>query len=137
VLKIQPFFARRIGQRLDTTVVLIPAAVEHDLLDVLSQRPFRDACADLLGGVNISAVLQPGIDRFFRRGSGDKRLARRIVDDLGINMARLLYTFSLGFVAVPYTFFRTLTCRLCLAFSLLCATFTLRLSVLRIYSKPK
>lgn len=90
LLKIQPFFTRGIRQRLDTTVILISAAVEYNFLDILSQRPLRDACAYLLSSLDVPAVLQTGLNRFFRGGSSDKRLTRRIVNELRVNMAQAL-----------------------------------------------
>jgi hypothetical protein len=71
-------------------VILIPASIEYDLLDILAQRPFRYACADLLRSLHVPAVLQPGMNCFFRSGRGDKRSARRIVNDLRVYVTQAL-----------------------------------------------
>src|SRR5438552_2034797 len=52
-LEAQSALARRIGQRLDATVIEIAAAIEHDLLDALLHRALGQQLADRLGRVDV------------------------------------------------------------------------------------
>src|SRR5205807_321344 len=55
-LELQPCFAGRIGHGADPPVIEEPAAVEHDALDALFDRPLGDRGADRLGALEIAAV---------------------------------------------------------------------------------
>src|SRR6266446_5126403 len=48
-LKLQSRFARRVSQSLDTSVIQVTAAVEHDRFQALCLGPFGDQLADRLG----------------------------------------------------------------------------------------
>src|SRR5882757_829053 len=85
-LETQPALARRIGQRLDAAVIEIAAAVEHDFLDTVLHRAFRQQFADGLGGVDIGAGLFAHV--LFQRRGGRERLALQVVDDLRIDVLR-------------------------------------------------
>ncbi len=57
ISKLQPGLTRAVGQRRDSAVVLIAAAVEDDCLNPLLDRPLADKLADQLRGLDIAAAL--------------------------------------------------------------------------------
>src|SRR5437588_710164 len=63
--KLQTCFARRVGQRLDATVIEITAAIEHHVLDALLGRALGDEPADRLGGIDVGARLATFAQRLF------------------------------------------------------------------------
>src|SRR6202047_3543159 len=63
-LKLQPRFPRRIRERLDAAVVLVPTAVEHYFADSGGLGALRDRFADDLGRRDVPAALEI-LFRFF------------------------------------------------------------------------
>src|SRR6266702_619568 len=59
-LKLQSRFASRVGQRLDTAVIEVAAAVEHDFLESLGLGPLGDQLSDHLGPGHVAAALGAG-----------------------------------------------------------------------------
>ena len=81
-------FARTIGQRFHDAVVQIPVPVEHHLRDVLLQRLLRRELPDLLAPAPSAPSTSLNCSRHVLREvrHRDERLARRVVDDLGIDV---------------------------------------------------
>src|SRR5215813_12049789 len=86
LLEAQSAFARGVRERLDTAVIEIAAAVEHDFLDTLLHRALREQLAHGLGGVDVGAG--PLAHLLFHRRGGGERLALQVVDDLRIDVLR-------------------------------------------------
>src|SRR5436190_3975860 len=77
---------RRIKQCLDTAMIDITAAVEHDAFDARAQRTLGDRLADGLCSVDIAAGLQA--KAFFGCRRSDKRLAAAVVDHLRVDVIK-------------------------------------------------
>src|SRR5215471_275001 len=56
LLKDQSAGASRVGERLHSSVVHVPASIEHDALDALRLRLARQELADELGGGDVAAT---------------------------------------------------------------------------------
>src|SRR2546427_330454 len=78
--------ARRLRERLHTTVVFIAVTVESNLLDAVFLRLDGDALADDLGGLAVAAVLQLGPNVLLQRGSACDDLVARSGSELGIDV---------------------------------------------------
>src|SRR5688500_9232393 len=55
-LKLQPCFARGIGDRLHAPVIQKPVAIEHHPLDALLDQPLRDRFTDRLRAGDVAAL---------------------------------------------------------------------------------
>src|SRR6266851_1628658 len=86
-LELQPRFPRRIRERLDAAVILVPAAVEHHFADSGGLGALGDGFADHLGCRDVAATLEILFGFFVDRTGGDQSLARAVVDDLRVNVA--------------------------------------------------
>src|SRR5258706_9317166 len=87
-LDLYPLFPRRIRERLDAAVVLVPAAVEHYFADSSGLGALGDGFADDLGRRDIAAALEILFRFFVDRAGGNQRLARAVVDNLSVDMAQ-------------------------------------------------
>jgi hypothetical protein len=85
-LKIQSRFARRIGQRLDAPMIDIGAAVENHVLDASLQSARRNQLSNLGRSRNVGAFFEAALQLAIDAGRRRKRMAIRIVDDLGIDV---------------------------------------------------
>src|SRR5438270_2126002 len=84
LLKLQSCFTRRIGKCLHAAMILETAAIECDLRDACRDGLDRNGLADRSRRGLVAAVLEA--DSFLIRVGRSDRLARCVVDDLGINM---------------------------------------------------
>ena len=80
--------ARRVGERLDATVIFIALTIESDGRNAGGERAFGDELADHGGGFDVSAVLVFRAEISFVGAGARERLAHFVVDDLRANMAR-------------------------------------------------
>src|SRR5262249_28258711 len=87
LLELQPALAGGVGQGLDPAVVLEAAPVEHDGRDALLLRAARDELAHLLGRRDVRARLRAFAQLLVQRGGRAQRLARVVVDHLGVDVA--------------------------------------------------
>src|ERR1700756_471643 len=87
-LELYPRFPRRIGERLDAAVVLVPAAVEHYFGDSGGFGTLGNDFTDDLGRGDVAAALQILFRFFVDRAGGDQSLAGAVVDDLRIDVAQ-------------------------------------------------
>src|SRR3990170_6848003 len=85
-LEFQSALARGVRERLDATVKMIAAAVEHHLVDALGDGALGQELADRPGRLDVGARLQAAAHVLFERAGRGHRLAFAIVDDLGVNM---------------------------------------------------
>src|SRR5271155_2037991 len=87
-LELYPRFPRRIGERLDAAVILVPAAVEHYFADSGSLGSLGNGFADHFGCRDIAATFET----FFRfavdRAGRDEGFPREVVDDLRVDVAQ-------------------------------------------------
>src|SRR5690242_2635565 len=86
LLEAQSALARGIRERLDAAVIEIAATVEHDFLDAVLHRAFREQLAHGLRGVDVGTSLRTHV-LFHRRRRGERR-ALQVVDDLRIDVLR-------------------------------------------------
>src|ERR1700730_11276555 len=87
-LELYPRFPRRIRERLDAAVVLIPAAVEHYLADSSGFGALGNRFADDLGRGDVAAALEVLFRFFVDRAGGNQSLAGAVVNDLRVDMAQ-------------------------------------------------
>src|SRR4051794_11483056 len=85
-LKLQPRFAGRIGQRLDTAMIKIAAAIEYHSVDALGFGAFGHPLADFLRRRHIAAGFG-GLEMLLDRACGHHGDALRIVDYLRVDMS--------------------------------------------------
>src|SRR5215468_1826672 len=74
------------GQRSNAAVILIAAAVEHDVLDAGGDRTLGDQLADGRGRILVRAGLELGLEALVERRGGRQGQALQVVDDLGIDV---------------------------------------------------
>src|ERR1700680_811571 len=87
-LKLQPRFPRRIRERLDAAVVLVPAAVEHYFADSGGFGALCDRFADDLGRRDVPAAIEILLRFFVDRTGGDQGLAGAVVDNLRVDVTQ-------------------------------------------------
>src|SRR4051812_5590582 len=88
-LELQARFARRIGNRANPPVIEKSAAVEHDPLDALFDRPLGDRLADRFGALDVAALdtlFERALQRRLDARGRNQGLALHVVDDLGVDM---------------------------------------------------
>src|SRR6266436_3030458 len=77
-LETQSAFARRICERLDTAVIEIAAAVEHDFLDAVLHGALRQELADRFRRIDVGAGIAGLAHRLLERGRRRQRLALQV-----------------------------------------------------------
>src|ERR1700726_2099864 len=87
-LELYPRFPRRIRERLDAAVVLVPAAVEHYFADSSGLGALGNGFADDLGRGDVAAALEILFRFFVNRTGGNQCLAGAVVNDLRVDMAQ-------------------------------------------------
>src|SRR5688572_26767421 len=85
-LELQAAFARRIGERLDATVVAIAGTVEGNLLDAGGLGLGSDRMANLDGGFGVLAVLQAFLDVGLQGRGRSQDLGTVGGEDLGVQV---------------------------------------------------
>ena len=83
-LKLQPAFAGSFGEGLDPAMEQEAAAVEHDARHAGLLGPLGQRLAD--GGSAVAGRRGLALQLLVERRGGGQRLARRIVDDLGVDV---------------------------------------------------
>src|SRR5882724_11265100 len=86
-LELYPRFPRRICERLHAAVILVSAAIKHDLFDSGSFGAFGNCFADHFGCRDVSTALERFLGLAVIGAGGDERLAGTIVNDLGVDVA--------------------------------------------------
>src|SRR4029077_8202 len=76
----------RFGKRLNTTVILVTAAVEDHFIHALRLRAFGDRLAHLFRSGNISAAFDQLANFLVERTGGDARPSRVVVNHLRANV---------------------------------------------------
>jgi hypothetical protein len=84
MLEAKSGLARRFGQRLNSPMILEPAAIKDDLVNAGSFGALSDQLTDCLGAINFGLSGDCFRQRRIFRRSGDQRPAGSIVDHLGI-----------------------------------------------------
>jgi hypothetical protein len=84
ILEFQSAFARRVRQRFHFAMVKESTTIENRFVDLLRHRALRDQLPDLLCRRTIGGVFS--LERFLRRPGGNQRLARFVIDDLGVDV---------------------------------------------------
>src|SRR5215471_15040890 len=69
-------------------MVLVPAAVEHDLAYTGGLGALGNGLADDFGSCDVAAALQILLGFAIDGARGDKSLAREVVDDLRVNVSQ-------------------------------------------------
>src|SRR5438552_1744242 len=87
-LKDQAARARRVGQGLDPSVVLVAAAIEDDLLDALRLRLLREHLADRLGRGHVAAARVRAAEFLAAAVRRQHRPPRVVVDQLRVDVLR-------------------------------------------------
>src|ERR1700734_3673188 len=97
-LELYPRFPRRVGERLDAAVILVPAAVEHYFCHSGSFGAIGNGLADHFGCRDIAATLEILFCFAIDGAGGDKRLAGAVVDDLRVDVAeRTIHAEAVAF----------------------------------------
>src|SRR5262245_2277568 len=87
-LELEARFASRLGEGAHAPVVEVTVAIEDDAIDLLRLADLRDERADLLRCVELLVVLEGAAEILRQRRRMGERLARRVVDDLCVDVPR-------------------------------------------------
>src|SRR5207253_29450 len=85
-LEFQSTFARRVGERLDATMVAVMATIERRQRDALGDGLLCELLADDLRCLDVTAIGQAGANVLGPAAGGGERGARHIVDELRVNV---------------------------------------------------
>src|SRR5437763_8273372 len=78
--------ASRVGERLHSSVIHIPAAIEHDALDPLRLRLARQELADELGGGHVASLRLARAELLAPAVHGQQGPPKVVVEQLGVDM---------------------------------------------------